>query len=172
MKNNWLWDRKITDGEAKKILKKPGAENFITMAALLLSRKNESRDVFKNYISPLAFCKYWPSIKRKMRQDKWADPRIVFWQAIYEKLMTRYREKGMSFRQESPAREKFCEAIGKKMSVVRRGQGLSQKQLAKKIGISQQVISRIESGGENVSLITLTRIARALDKKIEINFVT
>ncbi|MBN1526266.1 MAG: helix-turn-helix transcriptional regulator [Candidatus Omnitrophica bacterium] len=170
MKDNWLWDRKITDSEAKKALKKPGTGAFFTMAALLLSRKNEPNEVFKNYIDPVIFCKNWAGIKRKMRQDKWSEPRIIFWQAIYEKLADRYRKEGVVFRQAAPAKEPFCEVIGKKIAAIRREQGLSQKKLAKKIGVSQQLISRIEKGGENISLITLTNIARSLNKAVEINF--
>lgn len=170
MKNNWLWDRKITDSRVKDILKRPGGKDFIAMAALLLSRKNEPDRVFKDYLDPAVFCKYWPRIKRKMRQDKWSEPRIIFWQAIYEKLLDRYRKKGMVFRQETSAKEPLCESTGKKIAGIRREQGLSQKKLAKKIGVSQQLISRIEKGRENASLITLNNIARALNREISINF--
>jgi len=48
--------------------------------------------------------------------------------------------------------------------------GLSQKDFAKKIGVSQQLISRIEQGRENVSLGTLDNISRALGKELRINF--
>jgi len=171
MKGDWLWDRKITEAAAKKILKKPGSESFLAMAALLLSRKNEPQKVLKSYVSPVTFCKYWPGIKRKMRQDRWSEPRIVFWQAIYEKLAEKYRKRGIRFKQETPAKEPFCEFIGKKAAGIRREQGLSQKEMAKKIGVSQQLISRIEKGGENISLMTLANIGRALDKKVEINFI-
>jgi DNA-binding XRE family transcriptional regulator len=169
MKDNWLWDRKIADSEAKKALKNPGTEAFFTIAALLLSRKNEPNEVFKNYIDPIIFCKNWAGIKRKMRRDKWSEPRIIFWQAIYEKLADRYRRKGMVFREPAPPKKPFCEAIGKKIAAIRREQGLSQKGLAKKIGVSQQLISRIEKGGENISLSTLTNIAHSLNKTVEIN---
>lgn len=171
MKDNWLWDRKITDAKARGSLKKPGTEGFFTMAALLLSRKNIPNDVFKNYLDPLVFCKYWFAIKRKMRQDRWSDPRIIFWQAIYEKLADKYRKKGVGFRKEISVKEPLCASTGKKVAGIRREQGLSQKEIAKKIGVSQQLISRIEKGGENISLGTLTNIARALNKAIEINFL-
>lgn len=49
-------------------------------------------------------------------------------------------------------------------------QGLSQGELAKKMGISQQLISRIEKGKENFSLFTLNNISCALDQKIQIKF--
>ena len=171
MTDNWLWDRKLTDAEAKKILREPGTGGFFALAALLLSRKNEPGAVFKNYLEPLVFCRHWAAIKRKMRQDKWSEPRIVFWQAIYEKLIDKYRKKGVIFRKEAPARKPFCEAVGKQIAWIRSEQGLSQKEMAKKIGVSQQLVSRIEKGGENISLLTLTRVASALNKKIKIDFV-
>jgi DNA-binding XRE family transcriptional regulator len=171
MKDNWLWDRKISDAKAKKILKKSRTEDFFAMAALLLSRKNEPDEVFKSYLDPLVFCRYWSAIKRKMRQDKWGEGRIIFWDAIYEKLIDKYRKKGVVFRQKPPAREPFCEAIGRKIAAIRREQGLSQKDMAKKMGISQQLISRVEKGGGNISLLTLTNLAAALDKKVMIDFV-
>jgi len=44
-------------------------------------------------------------------------------------------------------------------------EGFSQKELAQKLRISQQIISRIESGRENISLLTLEKVAAALGKK-------
>jgi len=171
MRGEWLWDRKTTESSAKKILKKPESKDFYVFAALLLSRKNEPRDVFRNYLDPVIFCRRWAGIKRRMRQDKWTEPRIIFWQAVYEKLANDYRKKGMVFRREKPAKNQFYESVGKKIAVMRNALGLSQKGLAKKIGISQQVISRIEKGGENISLSSLARIAQALDKKVTIDFI-
>lgn len=49
--------------------------------------------------------------------------------------------------------------------------GLTQKQLSEKTGISQADISRIERGIANPSLKTLQRLASALGKKIQIDFV-
>lgn len=170
MKDNWLWDRKITDVEAKKYLKDPDNEKFLFMAALLLSRKNEPKLVFKDYLNPVIFCKYWAAIKRKMRKDKWSEPRIILWQAIYERLADKYRKEGMVFRKEAPPKDPLCESTGKKVAGIRREQGLSQKEFAKKIGVSQQLISRIEKGRENVSLGTLANIARALHSIIEVSF--
>jgi len=46
--------------------------------------------------------------------------------------------------------------------------GLTQAQLAKKIGTKQSAISRIEQGSYNPSLAFLIKIAKALDAKLEI----
>lgn len=171
MKDNWLWDRKITYAAARRILKKPAHREFLTLAALLLSRENEPGKVLKKYIDPVTFCRYWAAIKKRMRQDKWSEPRIIFWQAIYEKLAEKYRRRGIVFRREAPAGISLCIDIGKKIKDIRRGQGLPQKGLAGRAGVSQQLISRIEKGRENVSMATLINIANALDRKIEINFL-
>ena len=45
---------------------------------------------------------------------------------------------------------------------------LTQKQLAKKLGIKQPVISQFEQGNFNPSVKFLKRLAKALDAKIEI----
>lgn len=172
MKSNWLWDRKISDNGAKKIMKHAGSKEFIPLASLLLSRNNDPKDVFRHYLDPLIFCKQWAAIKRRMRKDRWSEPRIVFWQAIYENLSDKYRKKGIIIREEKPRlKEPLCHITGKQISDIRREQGLSQKELAKKMGISQQLISRVEKGRENVSVSTLANMARALNKRIKISFV-
>lgn len=49
--------------------------------------------------------------------------------------------------------------------------GLTQKQLSERTGISQADISRIERGTANPSLKTLQRIATALGRRVQIEFV-
>lgn len=173
MRTDWLWDRKISISEAKKILKHPEDTRFILMASLLLARKAEPREIFKDYLDPIVFCKNWQKIKRRMSQDKWANPRIIFWQAIYEKLLGKYRKKDILFirdRNMAPI-DPLCAAMGREIQKVRKEQGLSQEEMAEKAGVSQQLISRIEKGRENISLITLKKISKALGRRAEISFV-
>ncbi len=47
--------------------------------------------------------------------------------------------------------------------------GLSQKDLAKKIGTKQSAISRLESGTYNPSLSFLQKVSEALDAKLKIS---
>ena len=172
MKKDWLWDRKVSITQAKKILKDPKHKNFILLSSLLLARKNEPKEVFKKYIDPILFCRYWAAIKKKLSKDRWNEPRIVFWQAIYERLLDRYRKRGVSFRKEAPLpKAAICKILGKQIRAIRKKQELSQKELAEKMGVSQQLISRIEKGGENISLITLKNISDALGKKATINLM-
>ena len=47
--------------------------------------------------------------------------------------------------------------------------GLSQKQLAEKIGTKQSAIARLEGGTTNPSIGFLERISKALDSKLQIS---
>jgi|SRR3972149_8982398 len=53
---------------------------------------------------------------------------------------------------------------------LRRKLKLSQTELAKKMDVKREFISRIESGQQNITLETLYRIAEATGKKFEIQF--
>ena len=61
--------------------------------------------------------------------------------------------------------------IASQLIEARIAQDISQKQLAQKMGTTQAVISRIENSSVNPSIGILARLATALDKKLEINFV-
>ncbi len=51
----------------------------------------------------------------------------------------------------------------------RQAQGLTQGQLAERIGTRQPVISRLESGEGNPTLNQLQKIAKALDLKLKVS---
>jgi ribosome-binding protein aMBF1 (putative translation factor) len=62
--------------------------------------------------------------------------------------------------------------IGSQIYQLREKAGLSQAQLAKRVGTTQSVISRLEDADyEGHSLGMLTRIAAAVEKRVEIRFV-
>ena len=172
MKSNWLWDRKTSVNEVKKILRNPKNEKFLKFAALLLSRENSPKEVLSKYLRPINFCRNWRLIKKVMRKDNWNEPRIEFWQAIYEKLLEKYRRKKIQingFEKEVKPIDELCQAVGGKIENIRKQKGFTQKQLAKKMKVSQQLISRAESGRENISLITLKKIVSSLGSEILID---
>ena len=47
---------------------------------------------------------------------------------------------------------------------------LSQSELGRRIGVSQQAIAKLERGGGNVSLETLDKVARGLGRGVELRF--
>ena len=150
---DWLWDRKISLDKAKEILRDPSYANFLSLSSLLLSRKNSPGEVFKAYLKPKIFLQNWLRIKRQMRRDYWNNPRIEYWQAIYEKLREKYNEKGMlpvKKIAKGPEQE-FMQLIYDRIRSCRKQKKLTQRGLAKRLKISQQMISHIE-GGEKIFL--------------------
>ena len=68
--------------------------------------------------------------------------------------------------------EKQSLMLAIKIVELREKKGLSQQQLAKLMGTSQQAISRIESGAyEGFTLKTLEKIAEATGMRVKIEFV-
>jgi predicted transcriptional regulator len=74
-----------------------------------------------------------------------------------EEIKKAYDELGPEFN--------FVRALIKK----RIEKGLSQQELAKKIGTKQSAISRLESGKYNPTFRVLNKVARALDSKVKIS---
>jgi DNA-binding XRE family transcriptional regulator len=61
--------------------------------------------------------------------------------------------------------------IKKKIISLRLEKGMTQKQLAEKIGTKQAAISRLETDDYNPSIDFLSKVANALGKELEINFI-
>lgn len=59
-------------------------------------------------------------------------------------------------------------ALISKLIELRNSQGLTQKQIAKKLGTKQSAISRLERGTLNPTLKTFFKLAKALDAKVKI----
>ena len=60
--------------------------------------------------------------------------------------------------------------VALKLVELRKSAGLTQKQLAQKIGKPQSTISRVETGEMNPSIELVIELAQGLDKKLVINF--
>jgi len=162
-----FWDKKINTEEAKKILKDELNPRFVEFASLLLTRTNKPKKVFGNYLSQEAFVKNWAKVKLRMRENKWNDTRIIFWDEIYKAVRKNKNIKGLREFKERPLRvDPEIKILCEQIKNTRRESGLTQKDLAKKSGLSQQSISFVEQGYINMSLKTLKRLADALNLKI------
>lgn len=62
-------------------------------------------------------------------------------------------------------------AIMKAMLEARQDEGITQKELSIRSGITQGDISRLENGNGNPSIRTLQRLATAMGKSLKIEFV-
>jgi ribosome-binding protein aMBF1 (putative translation factor) len=60
--------------------------------------------------------------------------------------------------------------IGEEVRRLREAAGLSQRQLAEKMGSTQSVIARLEAGGVEPTLATLDRVAAALGAGLDVHF--
>jgi len=62
-------------------------------------------------------------------------------------------------------------ALAQRIAELREEKHLNQSELAKKLGVSQQFISQIETGQEsNLTLDTIVRLARSLGRSVKITF--
>lgn len=62
-------------------------------------------------------------------------------------------------------------ALAQKIAELRQDKHLRQADLAKKLGVSQQFVSQIETGEEkNLTIETLIRIAKSLGRGVSISF--
>ena len=84
-----------------------------------------------------------------------------------------YKKKACA---EDPALQAAYKALEPEYEVIRQviaaraEQGLTQRELAERIGIKQSNISRLESGNYNPSLDFLRRVAAGLGKELHIEF--
>ncbi len=77
--------------------------------------------------------------------------------------------KDPKFKKEYDALEPEFEII-QAMIDARKDAGLTQQELAKRTGIAQSDISKLERGNANPSLRTLRRLAAGMGKKLHIQF--
>ena len=75
-----------------------------------------------------------------------------------------------------PEFKKWFDYYGKQLEIaygilqMRKKQGMSQRELAKKIGTTQSNIARMESGQQNFTVETLNKIAGIFNKNLKILF--
>jgi predicted transcriptional regulator len=62
-------------------------------------------------------------------------------------------------------------SVIKQLIKIRNSYDLSQAQLAEKLNTTQAVISRIENGTVNIGIDFIDRLAKAFNKRVEINLI-
>lgn len=99
-----------------------------------------------------------------MNKTKKLQKAVDFQEYLNEKL------KNRNFR-------KYYDEYGKQLEIayqilkLRKQKGISQLELAKKVGTKQSNIARIEAGQQNFSIDTLEKIASAFKRELKIEFV-
>lgn len=86
---------------------------------------------------------------------------------VHERMMRDDPE----YRREYEALEEEFSLIGAMLDA-RSKAGLTQAQVAERMGVKQPVVAKIEGGKSNVSFDTLKRYAHATGCKVKVEFVT
>ena len=77
----------------------------------------------------------------------------------------------------SPARQRGYDEAGRGIRVafeiraLRERKGLSQRELAERVGTTQSAIARLEAGNISPSLPTLDKVARALGAEVSLSII-
>ncbi len=76
-----------------------------------------------------------------------------------EEFRVRWREREAAFK------------VARALIRLRKEQGLSQSEVARRAGLRQPAVARLEAGAVRPTLDTIQRIARALGREVEISLV-
>jgi len=162
----YFWDLKEKAlKETKGALKDPAHPKFNERIVTLLSRCDRPEELF-SIIPKRKFVEIWPGIRtywiKRIRRSDFRD----WWETIYEQILENYQHTQKKAKGRAPA---TFRAIGMAIRDARIQKGLSQKQLAHRIGMKQPDISKIEEGKKNFTLFTLTRLCKVLQiEKIDV----
>ena len=167
--SKYFWD--INENalkETAKILKNPKHPQFPVKMVIFLSRCDKPKELF-SLIPKDTFVEIWPSIRtqwiKRVRQSDFRD----WWETIYEQLVDVYERARRKPVSTTPV---FFRKFGALIKEARIRKGLSQKQLAHRIGMKQPDVSMIEEGRKNITLYTVMRFCSVLGiKKIEVGQV-
>ncbi len=69
------------------------------------------------------------------------------------------------------ASEIHAKVVGRKLGDTRRALGLTQAEVAERLGVSASYISAVEAGKRNLTLAQLANIANAMRLGIEVSFL-
>ena len=90
-------------------------------------------------------------------------PASVPWEKIRQQMIDEDPEFAAELEESAPEYE-----VARQLIQARLESGLSQKELALKIGTRQSNISRMEGGQQNVSIAMLKKVAKGLGKKLHV----
>jgi DNA-binding XRE family transcriptional regulator len=160
MKKNWLWDTRLSETRVKKILKDERNPRFYMYAEKLFSRISDPQAAF-DYVPKEVFCRQWPTIKQRVERDTWNRGRADFWQKIYDRISNQLGVPSSTLSERM--------SIAQQIKDIRLKLGYTQTEMARKLGVIQQFISKLETGRENLTIDTLKRIADVFEKKLTIH---
>lgn len=134
---------------------------FMVRLVTLLSRCDRPKELL-SILSEKEFIEIWPKVRVYWRKIQPESDFRDWWETVYEQILQKYKAgKKMSKGDFSSLFFK----IGKIMKDARIEKGLSQNDLALKVGMKQPDISKIEEGKKNITIETLAYLCKTLGIK-------
>ena len=165
---NWYWDLRIPLEVIQEILANDQDPRFASIAGRLLARSNDPQEVF-SLISPKAFCRRFYAIQREIAKNEWTKEKATVWRPTYQRYLRQFRKEGVRIRERTPREiDAFSRRILEKVRTCRQRAHLSQRELAARMGYSQQFISGIESGREKITLDFLRKFSEATGSRFDV----
>lgn len=165
---NWYWDLKLSFDAIKAILANDRHPQFPYMAARLLSSTDDSQYVF-SLMTPLVFYRNFSAIRRALQHDQWQRDTLALWEATYRRYAREFQEAGVRVRRSRVlAVDPLTTTVLEQMRGARARAGMTQRELAKQLQCSQQLVSAIERGREKLTLDYLQRFSDATGCRPEV----
>ena len=92
------------------------------------------------------------------------------WTDLKERHLAAMSPEQRSRSEAAQAAMRLAFDVGEKVRDARERAGLSQRELATRMGASQSTVVRLEAGGASVTLTTLQKVASALDLNVTVKF--
>ena len=82
---NPFWEYNVSRKQCKKVINNPMDKRFFEFLSRVLSYV-PAREVFREYITPRHFKKYYPKVRRFVDADLVGAGRLEFWDWLYKRL--------------------------------------------------------------------------------------
>lgn len=91
------------------------------------------------------------------------------WTDLKDKRLARMSAEERAEYDQACAEAQLAAEVGDRIRTAREAAGLSQRELAARMGTSQAAIARLEAGGVGATLTTLHRVAVALGLELKVD---
>ena len=169
-----IWNRPgVNEDMLKQILSDPESTMFEEYAAELLESTMDT-DTVKEYLSLETLAEFYEDIKKNFSRSQSGNTSLnrQHWdktvEIIRDELGMDTEDDGGSNKTKSSA---SAQSIGRRLRQIREEKGLSQQEMADKIGCSRATISNFERGEREISLERINRYAQALDYQANVDFI-
>lgn len=173
-KNVPIWNRPgLDEQKLKQVLSDPESAMFEEYAAELLESTMDA-DTVKKYLSLEDLAKHYKDIKKKFSRSQSGNTSLnrQHWDKTVKIIKD---ELGIEGDEDDGSEDEtvssMAQNIGRRLRNIRKEKGLSQEEMAEKIGCTRQTISSFERGQREISLERINRYAQALDYQANVDFI-